>query len=120
MIPDLIPPKLAFNKVTVTELPIYRKSDTWETYLRMIQSPDRLNEVVRTMKLSHSSSSSIDNIEDNIKDNTKDNSNDNVNGNTNDTNDHTNGYNSNKSFNHTLRRESLHLQQKAHIYDNYV
>ncbi|CAI2165546.1 2472_t:CDS:2 [Funneliformis geosporum] len=48
-ITQLIIPSPAFNKETT--LPVYRKSDTWERYLQMIQTPDKLNDVVLSMKI---------------------------------------------------------------------
>ncbi|CAG8467571.1 19862_t:CDS:2 [Rhizophagus irregularis] len=39
----LTPPKLVFNKDTT--LPVYRKTDTWDRYLKMIQSPAKLNDI---------------------------------------------------------------------------
>ncbi|CAB5203040.1 unnamed protein product [Rhizophagus irregularis] len=53
----LTPPKLVFNKDTT--LPVYRKTDTWDRYLKMIQSPAKLNDIVRTMKIDHSPLSNV-------------------------------------------------------------
>lgn len=90
------PPKLVFNKDTT--LPVYRKTDTWDQYLKMIQSPAKLNDIVRTMKVEHSPLSKVSFPENN---------------NTND-NGKISYDNGNNSYNHTLQRESLHLQQQIY------
>ncbi|GES92404.1 hypothetical protein GLOIN_2v1837864 [Rhizophagus clarus] len=96
-------PKQIFNKDKT--LPIYRKTDTWEKYLKMIQTPDQLNGVVRTMEISPSSSSA------DLQENGDNNSNTIDNGKI--------SYdNNNSSYNHTLQRESLHLQQNIYDYDD--
>ncbi|RGB37033.1 hypothetical protein C1646_741371 [Rhizophagus diaphanus] len=102
----LTPPKLVFNKETT--LPVYRKTDTWDRYLKMIQSPAKLNDIVRTMKIEHSP---LSNVVNNFPENTE-----NIN-----TND--NGkisYDNNKNcYDHILQREPLHLQQKTYNLNDY-
>ncbi|RIA99479.1 hypothetical protein C1645_857191 [Glomus cerebriforme] len=96
---DVKTPMPAYNRNST--LPIYRKSDSWESYLKMIQTPDKLNDIVRTMKVNHSPSSSISTLYYLEDDKTV--VNENI------------SYNNN--FDHTLQRESLRLQFKEN--DDY-
>jgi hypothetical protein len=71
----------------------------------MIQSPNKLNDVIRTMKISESPSKKISfNIPEN----------DNKSGNRKISYD-----NNINNHNHTLQRESLHLQYKIYNRDDY-
>ncbi|CAB4410836.1 unnamed protein product [Rhizophagus irregularis] len=100
----LTPPKLVFNKDTT--LPVYRKTDTWDRYLKMIQSPAKLNDIVRTMKIDHSP---LSNVVNNFPENSDTNDNEKI----------SYDNNNNNCYNHILQREPLHLQQKTYNHNNY-
>uniref|UniRef100_A0A1D1ZIB4 Protein esaA n=1 Tax=Anthurium amnicola TaxID=1678845 RepID=A0A1D1ZIB4_9ARAE len=95
----ITPPKQAFNSNVKSDYS--RKSDTWESYLKMIQTPDKLNNIVRTMKIDHSPSSTIRSKSDKEDVKTKTIENSKVN-------------HDNHSFNHILQRETLLQQEKVH------